>query len=180
MKSLSKPERIQFGRVLKPHGLRGELVVVVDPPELFSSLEWVWVEISPNQYRAFRIEEVRPYRGKHSPFQFFLKLEDVLDRTMAEALTGRVLWISRADLPPLEEGEYYAFELMGMEVHSEDGRFLGHVSEIWLFPAQTVLEIQPPEGDAFLLPMVKPFIDRIDRLSGVMRVRLPEDLPDAP
>ncbi len=180
MKSLSNPERIQFGRVLKPHGLRGELVVVVDPPELFATLEWIWVEISPGQFRGFRIEQVRPYRGKYSPYQHYLKLESVQDRTMAEALVGRPLWVLRDDLPPLDEGEYYAFELLNMEVTAVDGRFLGQVCEVWLYPAQPMLEIQSPEGSTFLLPLVKAFVEHIDRQAGTIRVRLPEDLPGAP
>jgi 16S rRNA processing protein RimM len=78
---------------------------------------------------------------------------EVTDRTAAEALRGTELRVPRAALPPLEEGEYYHADLVGLPVESDAGEALGHVVAVENFGAGDVIEIERPTGKRFMVPM---------------------------
>ncbi|UAK25258.1 ribosome maturation factor RimM [Sphingomonas nostoxanthinifaciens] len=78
---------------------------------------------------------------------------EVRDRTAAEALRGTALTVPRDALPPLDEGEYYHADLIGLPCVSTDGGTLGTVVLIDNFGAGDVLEIEQPDGKRFMVPM---------------------------
>ena len=77
----------------------------------------------------------------------------VADRTAAEALRGTALTVSRDDLPPLADGEYYYADLVGLPALSTNGELLGHVVAVENFGAGDVIEIERPTGKRFMVPM---------------------------
>ena len=87
------------------------------------------------------------------------RFAEVLDRNAAEALRGTELTVPRASLPPLEEGEYYHADLMGLAVVSSAGESVGRVVAIDDFGAGDVIEIERPAtedgkpGKRFMVPM---------------------------
>jgi 16S rRNA processing protein RimM len=87
------------------------------------------------------------------------RFAEVLDRNAAEALRGTELTGPRASLPPLEEGEYYHADLMGLAVVSSEGDAIGRVVAIDDFGAGDVIEIERPAaedgkpGKRFMVPM---------------------------
>ena len=81
------------------------------------------------------------------------RFAEVTDRTTAEALRGTELAVPRAALPPLEEGEYYHADLLGLACVSSTGEELGRVVLIDNFGAGDVLEIERPDGRRFMVPM---------------------------
>ncbi|VVT13023.1 Ribosome maturation factor RimM [Sphingomonas sp. EC-HK361] len=83
---------------------------------------------------------------------------EVPDRTAAEALRGTELRVPRSMLPPLADGEYYHFDLIGLPAKSRDGTVLGTVVDVENFGAGDVIEIEraPVDGRAgkrFMVPM---------------------------
>lgn len=78
---------------------------------------------------------------------------EVADRTAAEALRGAALTVPRSDLPPLEEGEYYHADLIGLPARLLDGTELGRVVGVENFGAGDVIEIERPTGKRFMAPM---------------------------
>ena len=68
----------------------------------------------------------------------------------------------RASLPPLPEGEYYAFELVGLRVEEEGGRFLGMVADVVDYPANDVLELDT----GTFLPLVEACVRSVDLEGG--------------
>ena len=87
-----------------------------------------------------------------------LKLAGVDNRNAAEALRGMVLTVAREELPPLEEGEYYHADLLGLSAVSDTGEALGTVIAIDNYGAGDVIEIERPaaEGEKpkrFMVPM---------------------------
>ena len=82
-----------------------------------------------------------------------VRFAEVPDRTAAEALRGTVLTVPRSALPPLEEGEYYHADLIGLAAMSDAGEPLGTVIAVENFGAGDVLEIERPDGKRFMVPM---------------------------
>jgi 16S rRNA processing protein RimM len=81
------------------------------------------------------------------------RFAEVTDRTAAEALRGTALTVPRSALPPLEEGEYYHADLIGLAAVSDAGDPLGRVVAIDNFGAGDVIEIERPDGKRFMVPM---------------------------
>jgi 16S rRNA processing protein RimM len=81
------------------------------------------------------------------------RFAEVADRTMAETLRGTVLAVPRSALPPLEPGEYYHADLIGLAAVSDAGEALGTVIAVENFGAGDVIEIERPDGKRFMVPM---------------------------
>jgi 16S rRNA processing protein RimM len=81
------------------------------------------------------------------------RFAEVADRAAAEALRGTVLTVPRSALPPLEEGEYYHADLLGLSAVSDAGEPLGAVIAVENFGAGDILEIERPDGKRFMVPM---------------------------
>jgi 16S rRNA processing protein RimM len=88
-----------------------------------------------------------------------IKLDTTVER-------GTLLEVDRADLPPTAEDEYYAFELVGLEVVEETGRVLGTVQAVSPGVANDVLELD----SGVLLPMVEECVRTIDLTTGRIAV----------
>lgn len=80
------------------------------------------------------------------------RFEGVADRTAAEALRGRLLSVPREALPPLEEGEYYHADLIGLPCESAGGEPLGIVVGIENYGAGDIIEIERPNGKRAMIP----------------------------
>ena len=81
------------------------------------------------------------------------RFAEIPDRTAAEALRGTVLTVPRSALPPLDEGEYYHADLLGLAAVSEAGEPLGTVIAIENFGAGDIVEIERADGKRFMVPM---------------------------
>lgn len=116
------------------------------------------------------VESLKPHRAFNEGALTLQKLRDdgkggaiarfaeVPDRTAAEKLRGTVLTVPRASLPPLEEGEYYHADLIGLPAFTAEGEALGTCIAVENFGAGDVLEIERPAADGkpgkrFMVPM---------------------------
>ncbi len=113
------------------------------------------------------IVSVRPH--KHGVLITFQGIQ-----TLEEAAVWRNQWVYvRADeLPPLPPGEYYAHELIGLQVLDEAGRLLGELTEILHTPANKVYLVRKADGKELLLPAIPSVILCVDLQARQMRVRL--------
>jgi 16S rRNA processing protein RimM len=81
------------------------------------------------------------------------RFAEVPDRNAAERLRGTELTVPRSALPPLEEGEYYHADILGLPCVSTTGEALGVVVAIDDFGAGDVIEIERPDKKRFMVPM---------------------------
>jgi 16S rRNA processing protein RimM len=81
------------------------------------------------------------------------RFAEIADRTAAERMRGTALTVPRSALPPLEDGEYYHHDLIGLPAVSTEGAALGVVVTIENFGAGDVLEIERPDRKRFMVPM---------------------------
>jgi 16S rRNA processing protein RimM len=84
------------------------------------------------------------------------RFEGISDRTAAEALRGELVEVDRDALPPLEEGEYYHADLIGLPCVDEGGKPLGTVVAVENFGAGDLLEVERPSGQRSLIPFREP------------------------
>ena len=92
-----------------------------------------------------------------------VRFAEIADRTAAEALRGQLLTVPRSALPPLEEGEYYHVDLIGLPC-IVDGKSIGTAVLVEDFGAGDVLEIAKPDGKRFMVPIAKAVTIEPDRL----------------
>jgi 16S rRNA processing protein RimM len=143
---------IEAGRVGRPHGLDGSFHVTRALGALLG--EGTTVEVAG---RSARVE-----RRAGTDERPIVRLTGCTRREDAEALRGAALLVTEADAPPLEEGEYWASELEGCAVHDGE-RAIGTVRRMITLPSCEALEVQRPDGDDVLVPLVHDAIRSIDR-----------------
>ncbi len=108
-----------------------------------------------------------------------VRLEGFDDRTAVERLRGMEVNVEASDLEPLPEGEHYVRNLIGCKVldisvrdeHGQ-GREAGILKEVIQNTAQSVLEIETPEGGELLVPAVDAFLRSIDEETGIIELEL--------
>ena len=139
--------RVRVGKVGKPHGLEGAFVVedASEDPERFAEGATLLVGGEPA-----RIVESKRAGGRP-----VIRLDRETER-------GAALELDRSDLPEPEEGEYYAFQLVGLEVEEVGGESLGHVTEVSSGPANDVLELDT----GLALPLVDACVQEVDLEAG--------------
>ena len=161
-----EPRFLIIGRVLKAHGVHGEMRVAVhtDVPERFSWLETVYLgETDPE---PVAVESVR----FHQNFAL-LKLAGIDDRDAADELRGEWLQVPLDDAILLEEGEYFLYQLIRLTVVTDEGETLGELVELLETGANLVFIVRGDKGD-ILLPDTKEVIQDIDFDNGRMTVHL--------
>jgi 16S rRNA processing protein RimM len=104
--------------------------------------------------RALTLASLRG--GKGDPIARFAEIGD---RAAAEALRGQILSVPRSALPPLDEGEYYHADLIGLACVSPAGELLGAVVAVENFGAGDLLEVERPNGTRALVPFRKGIAD---------------------
>ena len=150
-------EWVEIGVVAQPHGLRGELKVL---------------GVDDEMARFRRVGEVqlvgrggavkgRVRRFRSTGRQVLLQVVGVESREDADRLRGATVSVRKSEVPALEEGAYYAFELVGCEVFTASGERVGVVSEIRDYPANDVLVVHRG-GRELLIPLVEPVVARVD------------------
>ena len=90
------------------------------------------------------------------------RFAEVPDRNAAERLRGTLLTVPRSALPPLDEGEYYHADILGLPCVSTSGEALGLVVAIDDFGAGDVIEIERPDKKRFMVPMRAPAVPEWD------------------
>jgi 16S rRNA processing protein RimM len=162
----AEPRFLVVGRVIKPHGVRGEVRVEMhtDLPERFSWLETIYVDI--NNPRPVEVEGVRFHQS-----WALLKLVGYDDRDAAERLRSQWLLVPEEQGIPLEEGEYYLYQVVGLGVFTEEGQRLGELVEVLETKANNVFVVRGERGEA-LIPDIEEVVREIDFESGRVIVHL--------
>jgi 16S rRNA processing protein RimM len=174
------PKYLVLAKVMRPHGVRGELnlQVITDFPERIRTLEKVYIganEDGSGKLKPYRVESARPQKQA----TWLLKLNGVEDRDAAEPFRNQYIFVSLAEAVPLEEGEAYLFQVMGLRVMTTDGRELGKIVEFIETGANDVYVVQGALYGEVLLPNIPSVVLNIDLATGVMTVEpLPGLLPD--
>jgi 16S rRNA processing protein RimM len=161
----SEPRFLVIGQVGKAHGVHGEVRVIphTDIPERFTWLETVYIGDNP---QPVVVEKAR----LHKEF-VLLKLAGYESREQIERLRGQWLQVPAEDAIPLEEGEYFLYQLIGLQVFQDTGHLLGELVDVIETQANNVFVVQT-ESQQLLLPDTEEVVLAIDFENGRMTVHL--------
>ncbi len=168
---------LTVGRVVKAHGITGELVVDIrtDDPELrFAPGSVLRAKGSDRRERIYTVETVRPHGSR-----LLLRLSGVADRDGADSLRGNVFVIDSADLPPIDEADtYYDHQLEGLRVRTTAGVELGTVTEVLHTAAGELLAVKRDQAPELLVPFVSAIVTSVSLEDGVVDIDPPDGLLD--
>lgn len=174
------PGPLLVGVVLRPHGLRGELVVEVrtdSPEERFTAgavLERAGADGTVTG--ALTVESARPHSGR-----LLVRFAEAPDRTAAEALRGVRLLVDPAALPPTgDPDEFHVHQLEGLVAELVDGTAVGTVREVAHGPGGELLVIERRGQPDALVPFVAAIVPTVDVDGGRVVLDPPEGLLDLP
>lgn len=145
--------RIALAAVAGAHGVKGELRLKLfsDSAESLAAHEALYVGGAKRRLLSIRASGKTPVA----------KLEGISDRGAAEALRGSLVEVDRSALPPLEEGEYYHVDLIGLPAVDRQGHLLGRVVAVENYGAGDLLEVEDAAAKTALIPF-KPGIADLD------------------
>ncbi|BAX91814.1 ribosome maturation factor RimM [Mycobacterium shigaense] len=166
------------GRVVKAHGIAGEVVVEIrtdDPAARFAP--GVTLRAKPSRgngpQRDYVVAAAREHGGR-----LLVRLTGVDDREAADALRGNVFVVDSADLPPIDEPDtFYDHQLEGLHVRTTAGRDVGVVAEVLHTAAGELLAVkQDADGAEVLVPFVSAIVTSVSLGDRVVEIDPPEGL----
>jgi 16S rRNA processing protein RimM len=159
----------KIGYILKPHGLKGEVTIAIDPeaPEEFEALESVFV-FKSNQLIPHFIGSVSRKGDKA-----FIKFEDVDSHESALSISKCPLYLPKSSRPKSARGEFYDDEIFGFEVIDSEAGVLGKIVGVTIAGPNKLLTIDC-NGKEVLIPLNSPFVKGINKNKKRISVELPD------
>jgi 16S rRNA processing protein RimM len=164
--SSGEPEFLVVGKLGKPHGVRGEIVmdVYTEFPERLAPGVTVYVG---SRYQPLQISKTRPHsRGMLLGFEGYQSRDEIAE------MRNMLVQVRTADRPELPEGDYYHHQLLGLQVTDENGTGLGRITAIIETGANDVYVIQNDMGEEVLIPAIESVIKDIDLENNHVRIHL--------
>ncbi len=162
------------GRVVKAHGVTGEVVVDVrtdDPETRFAPGTSLRARAKGGAERPLIVASARPHGGR-----LLVRLDGVADRDGADALRGALFLVDSADLPPIEDpDEFYDHQLEGLRVRTTAGVEVGTVAEVLHTAAGELLSVRSDKGE-ILVPFVGAIVTSVSLADRVIEIDPPEGL----
>jgi 16S rRNA processing protein RimM len=151
-----RPRWVAVGRITRTHGVKGEVAVLPlsDVGSRFEAGSTLFLE--EREDRPLTVMASRPHQQR-----LLVAFRGVQDRTSAEALRGRYLFVPASSAPHLPEGEYWAHDLVGCDVLTEEGRSLGRIREVLHTQANDVWVAEGAAGEV-LIPALKEVVREVD------------------
>ncbi|MDO5455219.1 MAG: ribosome maturation factor RimM [Corynebacterium sp.] len=164
---------LMIGRVIKSHGIRGEVAVDVttDEPEIRYAVGAELAGRQGNREQTLTVAAVRPHQGR-----LLVKFEEIPDRTAADSLRGMRFFAAPLEAEDNDDG-FYDHELEGLRVLHE-GADVGEVTGVLHNPSQDVLEVRLTDGTEALIPFVLAIVPEVDLEAGAVIITPPEGLLD--
>jgi 16S rRNA processing protein RimM len=166
MKS-SEPEFITIGRILAPWGIKGKLKVevVTDFPQRFTPGSKIYINQQP-----MTVDSTGWHKGKA-----IIKLNTIDSIEEAQRFRGQRVEIHRSQLQLLPEGQYYQFQLIGLEVWTTQGELLGNITEILTAASNDNYVVHGAKGE-ILIPAIEDVVKSIDLDKGRITIEAIEGL----
>ena len=164
-----RPAHAEIGKVLGPHGVKGEVRVAIlsDLPNRIESLDRVVLRWPDGRKCWMELVSTRPH--KQGLLVFF---RGVGDRNAAEELRGAFLTVPADELPELPKDSYYVFDLIGSSVRTEGGELLCTVADVLSAAGNHVLVVDGTARGEVLLPLAHHVVRDVDLQAREITVHL--------
>lgn len=164
--SQDEPIFLEVGQLRRPHGVKGEIQMVVytDFPERITPGRVVYLG---DRYLPHTISTKRMQNEI-----MLLAFEGFPDRTAVEILRNQRVSVRAEEIPELPVGEFYQHQLLDLQVVRDNGIVLGVVAEILETGANDVLVVMDETGKEILLPLIDDVVLQIDLETRKMIVHL--------
>lgn len=167
-------ELVTIAKIVKTRGNKGEVKILpyLEDLALYAKLDRVYIGYDEpgDNVKVYQVEKWRK-KGQFLILQF----TDCYDRTEAEKLREAVIKLPKDHFQRLPEGNFYWFEIEGLEVYQDTGRYLGRVEGIFSTGSNDVYVVRDG-GEEILLPATKEVIKEIDLANHRMIIHLLEGL----
>lgn len=165
-------EYLLIGKITGVHGLKGTCKIssYAESPSIFKPDEPILVRGSQGQEQSYIISWIKPH-GRII-LMSFMKIED---RSQAEMLVGRELYIDKAILPELEDNSFYWFEIIGLSVFTNEAEYIGQVTSIIPTGGNDVYVVKDKDRE-ILVPALETVVTEINLDRKSIYVDLPEGL----
>ena len=162
-----------MGEIVTTHGIGGWLKVNPYNPDttVFSSVRELILE-QQGKRSAHELESSKPH-GR----QYLIKLSGINDIGEARKWVGFDLCVAEDALQPLQPGEYYHYQAVGLEVLDLHGERIGVITRTWSTPGGELYVVQGTEKE-HLIPAVKEIVQKVDLAAGKMIIDPPAGLLD--
>jgi len=166
----SEPVFLAVGKLRRPHGVHGEMVMEVwtDFPERLSPGSWLYIG---SEHQAHKLVKTRGHKN-----DLLVSLEGYATPEAVGMLRNLIVYVSAESRPDLPEGEFYHHQLIGLKVISDQGVHLGRVRDILETGANDVLVIQAENRSEILVPFIDELLIRVDLATGEIHLRLMKGL----
>lgn len=163
---------LQVGIISSTHGVKGEVKVypTTDDMGRFKKLKQVIAE-GKRQNETLNIEQVKFFKN-----MVILKFKEVNSIDEAEKYRNAPLLIPRDKAVKLKPGEYFLCDLIGLEVSTDEGKYLGTLTEVLRTGANDVYVVRTKNKKEVLIPNIKDCIIEVDLENNTMTVHLLEGL----
>lgn len=163
---------LEIGQIVNTFGIKGQVKVnpFTDDINRFDELKEVYVE-KKHELKLFQIEKVN-----YSKNMVILKLKGIETPEQAETLRNSYLKIDRKDAKKLPEGTYYIADLIGLDVYTDEDKFLGKVDYIYNAGSSDIYVVKDEQGKEVLLPAIKDVLKQVDLENGKIIVHIIEGL----
>ena len=161
-----KPAFFAIGRIRRSHGVRGEVLMegYTDFPERVQSKITVY---AGQEFQELTISSVRKHKDG-----LLIHFEGLSNPEEVAFLRNQIVYVSAANRPELPPGEYYHYQVIGMDVVDDSGTSLGTLTEILETSANDVYVVTNKQGDELLLPAIPDVVLDIDPQHNALRVHL--------
>ncbi|MCC6543540.1 MAG: 16S rRNA processing protein RimM [Nitrospirae bacterium] len=163
---------VSVAYIVRPHGLKGEVKVVQlsNDPERIYSLRDIFIIRKNGEKRKSVIKKVRPVKSG-----FAVSLEDITTVTDAQQIVGSYIAVPQDDVPVLGKDSWYHFEIIGMEVFTTEGMYLGMVEDIISTGSNDVYILRDKDRE-YLIPAIRDVIKDVDVKGRRMVIALMDGL----
>jgi 16S rRNA processing protein RimM len=164
---------VPLGEIVTTHGIDGWLRIKPYNPHttLLIPTVQIWLE-KEGARSAHEIEASRPHKG-----QFLVKLSRISGINEASTWVGSILFVEEGALDSLSSGEYYHYQVIGLEVFDTKGKRVGTVARTWSTPGGEIYVVVG-ESKEHLIPAVKEIVEKVDFAAGMMVINPPDGLLD--
>ena len=154
-----KQEFLEIGQIVNSFGIKGmlKLIPFTDNINRFDDLKTIYIEDNKSNKSKYEIEEVKYHKNL-----VLLKLKGIDKIEEEEKLKQLYEKIERKDAVKLKKGSYFIVDLIGLDVYTDENKYLGKVDNIYNTGSNDIYVVKDNDGKEILLPGIKDVIKQVD------------------